>query len=132
MNFDVEGIAVALCILGIFGWMLAVVRIANREGALTGRPATFGTAVGVAFVLGIALVGLGLVLPKGSLPQYAAVGSGGAFGSFAWLGFPFWLLWARNGLSRMSISAAPASGEATDAPSITSSGEVRSAKLDNR
>ena len=101
MKFDVEGIAVSLCIAGAFGWMLAMVRIGNRDGVFTGRLANFGTAIGVAFVLGLALVGLAFLLPKGSVPQYAAFGTGGAFASFAWLGFPFWLIWARNRLSQM-------------------------------
>lgn len=93
MKFNVDGIAVSLCIVVAFGWMLAIVRIGNRDGALTGRLAAFGTAFGVAFVSGLAMVSLALLLPKGSVPQYAVFGIGGAFGLFAWLGFPFWLLW---------------------------------------
>jgi hypothetical protein len=101
MKFRVEGIAVSLCIVVAFGWMLAVVRISNREGAITGRLATLGTGLGVAVILGLALVGLALLLPKRSVPQYILFGIGGAFGLFAWFGFPFWLLWGRSRFSQM-------------------------------
>jgi hypothetical protein len=102
MKFDVEGLAVSVCILVTFGWLLAIVRVGSRDGALTGRLATFGTALGIAFVSGVSLVGLALVLPKSSALQYGAFGIGGAFGSFAWLGFPLWLVWARGRLSRLA------------------------------
>jgi hypothetical protein len=101
MKFNVEGIAVSLCLAVAFGWMLAVVRTGNRERVFSGRLATFGTALGVTFVMGLALVGLALLLPKWSVPQYAAFGIGGAFGLFAWLGFPLWLVWARSRLSQL-------------------------------
>lgn len=112
MKFSVEGILVSLCIAASFGWLLALVQIGKREdGAFTGRLATFGTAIVVGIVLGLVLVGLALVLPKGSLPQYVLFGVGGAFGSFGWLGFPFWLIWARNRLSQLGgVTAQPYDG----------------------
>lgn len=101
IRFNVEVIPVSACIVVTFGWVAAVIWVGKRQGALSGRLATFSTGLVVAFLVGLALVGLALMLPQKSVPRYAAFGIGGALGSFTWLGFPFWLLWARGRFSQM-------------------------------
>ena len=102
MRFNVEIFPVSAGIVVTFGWVAAVIRIGTREGALSGRLATVSTGLVVAFVAGLALVGLSLILPQKSVPGYAAFGIGGAFGLLAWLGFPFWLVWARNRFAQIA------------------------------
>jgi hypothetical protein len=97
LGFQVQGPLVVACFLVIFGWLLAVSRIARRTGALPGRVVRCGLTVSVSYLIGVLVVAAALLAPWGSSVQYAGFGVGVAVGLFGWLGFPVWsLLLARQ------------------------------------
>jgi hypothetical protein len=90
LAFEVQVWAVTAGIAVTFGWVL----VSSRAGrAALPRPVVrFGTTVGGGFLAGGAVVALGLLLPSGSVAQYAVCGLGGLVGLVGWLGFPVWPL----------------------------------------
>lgn len=87
--FDVEVYAVVGCMAVVFAWMLAA-SVAGRS-VLAPAAVRLGTLAGVGFLAGLAVAGLGLLLPEGPA-RYAAWAVGGLAGLAGWLAFPVWPL----------------------------------------
>jgi hypothetical protein len=86
LAFEVETpVAIAaLIVLGV--WLLLVNRWSCLSAALPYRIVRFGELVGVGFLAGYVVVGLGLLLPWMSWPQLVVFGVGVLFGLPAYLG----------------------------------------------
>ncbi|HWM03053.1 MAG TPA: hypothetical protein VNP92_12050 [Actinophytocola sp.] len=89
LTFDVQVWAVVVCFVVVFGWVLAVSR-AGRD-VLAPAAVRVGTVCAVGFLAGIAVAGLGALVPEGP-GRYAVWGVGGLAGLCAWLVFPVWTL----------------------------------------
>jgi len=86
LSFEVQGPLITLCFLLLFVWTFLASRSFDR----------FGTLIGLAFPIGLALVALGFAVPDGVL-RYVVFAVGGLLGGVAWLAFPVWpLLLARH------------------------------------
>jgi hypothetical protein len=92
LAFEVETpVAIAaLIVLGV--WLLLVNRWTCLSAALSYRIVRFGELVGVGFLAGYVVVGLGLLLPWMSWPQLVVFGVGVLFGLPAYLGIPVWFV----------------------------------------
>lgn len=73
-------------------WLLVTSRWLRLSGAVPTRVTRFGELVGVGFLAGYVVVGLGLLLPWMSWPQLVVFGVGVLVGLPAYLGFPVWFL----------------------------------------
>jgi hypothetical protein len=90
LAFEVQVLAVVVCLAVTFGWVL----VASRAGRAT-LPAPvvrLGTVVGATFLAGLAVAGAGMLAPPGSVARYVAWGLGGLTGSVGYLGLPLWPL----------------------------------------
>jgi hypothetical protein len=75
---------------GLAAWMVLTSR--GRRGTLPDEVTRLGTLCGGGVLAGGAVVGVGLLLPTGSLPRRAAFVIGGAPGLAAWIAMPVWFL----------------------------------------
>jgi hypothetical protein len=87
--YDVQVWAVMVCFAVVFGWVLVVSR-AGRD-VLPSRAVRLGTLSGAGFLAGIAVAGLGLLVPDGPA-RYVLWTVGGLAGLAGWLAFPVWPL----------------------------------------
>jgi hypothetical protein len=69
-------------------WMVLTSR--GRRGTLPNGVTEFGVRAGGGVLVGGAAVGVGLLLPGGSLPRKAAFAVGGVPGALGWLAMPVW------------------------------------------
>ncbi|NEK57382.1 hypothetical protein GCU56_05780 [Geodermatophilus sabuli] len=72
------------------GWLVLSSR--GRRGALPAEVTRLGLLSGGGVLAGGAAVGVGLLLPKGSVPRRAALAVGGVPGGAGWLAMPWWFL----------------------------------------
>ena len=84
----------------MFGWVLVVGRTGRVTGRLPGRLGRAAELIGAAALAGTPLVGLSLLLPAGSIPQYLVGGAGLPLAGPAFAAFPVWLLLLSNRLRR--------------------------------
>jgi deazaflavin-dependent oxidoreductase (nitroreductase family) len=105
LPFAVQAPLVTFSFAVVFCWLFAISRAGLRAGVLPQSVARAGTltslAIGGAAVIGAA----GLVLPKGSVVQYAVFAAAGAGAAVAWFGFPVWALRIAGVLKRRTTSA---------------------------
>lgn len=75
---------------GLAAWVLLVSR--GQRGVLPDDVTRLGVLSGGGVLVGGAVAGLGMLLPRGSFPRRALVAVGGAPGAVAWLAMPVWFL----------------------------------------
>ncbi|TWP48439.1 hypothetical protein FKR81_28005 [Lentzea tibetensis] len=85
LPFDVQVFFVTAGIAVVLGWLLVV----SRRADLPRAAARLGTAVSLSYFAGIALVLVSLLLPSGSVLQWAGL----ALGAAGFLAFGAWPLW---------------------------------------
>jgi hypothetical protein len=97
LAFEVQVWAVLVCLAVVFGWVLTVSR-AGRD-VLAPRAIGLGFVSGAGFLAGVAVAGLGLLVPDG--PARAVLwAAAGLAGFAAWLAFPGWTLAVSPALAR--------------------------------
>ena len=96
--FSVQGADAGTSAVLMFAWVLMVGRAGLAAGQLPGRLARAAQLIGVAVLVAAPLVGLSLLLPGGSIPQYTIGGAGLALVVPAFVAFPIWLLLLSNRL----------------------------------
>lgn len=90
--FETQVVIAIPAIVLIFGWT-AVIGYAGARRRVLSRPlANWATAMGVAGVAGLLVAAPSLLLPSGSVAQYAVGGAGLVIGVPAYLAFPIWLI----------------------------------------
>lgn len=72
-------------------WMLVAGARLQRTRAFPGGLARLGRAIGGGMLVGGAIAGSGLLIPRDSRVRRAVVGAGVAPGAAAWLAWPIWL-----------------------------------------
>jgi hypothetical protein len=96
--FVVQGAAAGVVVVAMFGWVLVVGRTGRATGRLPGRLGRAAEVIGAAALVATPLVGLSLLLPAGSIPQYLVGGAGLLLAVPAFAAFPVWLLLVSNRL----------------------------------
>jgi hypothetical protein len=92
LTFETQVTYVVGAFLVVFVWILAVSRTAYRTAALPRRVAWAGLLIGSGFPLGLAVFGIAMLAPDGTLARYVGFGIGGVIGGAAWLALPVWPL----------------------------------------
>jgi hypothetical protein len=90
--FAVQGAGAGVAVVAMFGWVLVVGRTGRTTGRLPGRLGRAAEVIGAAALAATPLVGLSLLLPAGSIPQYLVGGAGLLLAGPAFAAFPVWLL----------------------------------------
>jgi len=90
--FSVQGIGAGVGVVAIFAWVGMVGHAGLVSGVLPRALARWALTMGIAAPIGALLVGLSLLLPSGSLPQYVVGGAGLLLALPAFLAFPVWLI----------------------------------------
>ena len=96
--FSVQGAAAAISVPLMFAWVLIVGRTGQTTGQLPDRLARTAQLIGAAVLVATPLIGLSLLLPGESIPQYIVGGVGLVVVVPAFVGFPIWLLLLSNRL----------------------------------
>jgi hypothetical protein len=96
--FAVSGAGAGIAVVAMFGWVITVGRAGRVTGRLPGRLARTAEVIGAAALAAAPLIGLSLLLPAGSIPQYLVGGAGLLLGVPAAAAFPIWLLLVSNRL----------------------------------
>jgi hypothetical protein len=92
LAFEVETPLVVLAFIVQSAWLYAAGRRMRGVAGFPPRLARLSEGVGASFVAGIAIAGVSLVLPSGSLPQLMIGGIGISLAVAGWLGWPVWFL----------------------------------------
>jgi hypothetical protein len=92
LTFETQVTYVVGAFLVVFGWILVVSRTAYRTAALPRRVAWAGLLIGSGFPLGLAVFGIAMLAPDGTLARYVGFGIGGVIAGAAWLALPVWPL----------------------------------------
>ena len=98
--FSVQAAGAGICVVAMFAWVLMVGRTGQTTGQLPGRLARTAQLMGAAVLTATPLVGLSLLLPAGSIPQYLVGGAGLLLVVPAFVAFPIWLLLLSTRLRR--------------------------------
>ena len=98
--FSVQGVGAGIAVVVMFAWVLLVGRAGVASGHLPRRLASAARLMGAAVLAAVPLVGLSLLLPARSLPQYLVGGAGLLLAVPAFAAFPIWLLLLSNRLRR--------------------------------
>ena len=98
--FSVQGAAAGISVPLMFAWVLIVGRTGQTTGLLPDRLARAAQVIGTAVLVATPLVGLSLLLPAESIPQYIIGGAGLLLVVPAFVAFPIWLLLLSNRLRR--------------------------------
>ena len=93
--FEVQGPGAGAASVLLFVWVALVGR-AGAGGELPRWSARWAMAIGIAAIAGALLVGVSLLLPAESTPQYVVGGAGLVLVVPAWLSFPVWLILLSN------------------------------------
>lgn len=129
LPFEVQVWMAGPAVVLLFGWTAAVGHEGGRTRVLPRRVARWGKAIGLAGLVAPAVVGLGLLLPEGSLARYVVAGAGLAVGLPAYVAFPIWLI-ALSTRLRTHLDARgdrPAPPAAPTEPALTASYRARKA-----
>jgi hypothetical protein len=102
LPFPVQAPMVTVCIVVMYGWVVAVSRAGRRHGVWPRALSTAGTATGIGLAACFAAAVLAWALPAGSAARYGAAATAGVAGAVAWLGFPAWTLLLGRVLRRTS------------------------------
>lgn len=94
--FAVQSAGAGAAAVVLFVWVGVVGRAGAAGGTLPRRLARWAETMGVAASLGALLVGVSLLLPQESVPQYLMGGAGLLLVVPAWLAFPVWLIRLSN------------------------------------
>jgi hypothetical protein len=98
--FSVQAAGAGISVVAMFAWLLMVGRTGVTTGQLPGRLARAAQLMGAAVLIATPLVGLSLLLPAGSIPQYLVGGAGLLLVVPAFVAFPIWLLLLSTRLRR--------------------------------
>lgn len=90
--FEVETPTAVAASLVLALWLFLANRALRRSAAFSPRITRLGELVGAAQLTGGAVVGIGLLMPLQSWPQYVVLGIGAIPGLVGWLGVPIWFL----------------------------------------
>jgi hypothetical protein len=96
--FAVSAAAAGTAVVAMFGWVVVVGRTGRVTGRLPARLARAAEVIGAAALAATPLIGLSLLLPAGSIPQYLVGGAGLLLGVPAAAAYPVWLLLVSNRL----------------------------------
>jgi hypothetical protein len=96
--FVVQGAGAGVAVLAMFGWVVVVGRTGRATGRLPGQLGRAAEVIGAAVLVATPLVGLSLLLPAGSVPQYVLGGAGLLLAGPGLAAFPVWLLLVSNRL----------------------------------
>jgi hypothetical protein len=96
--FAVQAAGAGAAVVAMFGWVLVVGRTGRTTGRLPGRLGRAAELIGAAALVATPLVGLSLLLPAGSVPQYLVGGAGLLLAGPALAAFPVWMLLVSNRL----------------------------------
>jgi hypothetical protein len=97
--FSVQGAGAGISVPAMFAWVLIVGRTGLTSGRLPGRLARAAQLIGAAVLAAVPLIGLSLLLPAQSIPQYVVGGAGLLLAVPASVAFPIWLLLLSNRLA---------------------------------
>jgi hypothetical protein len=109
--FAVQGAAAGIAVVAMFGWVLVVGRTGRATGRLPGRLGRVAELIGAAALAATPLIGLSLLLPAQSIPQYVVGGAGLLIAVPTFVAFPIWLLQLSNRLRRHLAERAASAAE---------------------
>ena len=98
--FAVSGAGAGIAVVAMFGWVVVVGRTGRVTERLPRRLARAAEVIGAAVLAATPLIGLSLLLPAGSIPQYLVGGAGLLLGVPAAAACPVWLLLVSSRLRR--------------------------------
>jgi hypothetical protein len=81
-------------------WLVVAGRRLRRVAGFPTRVARFTAGVGTSIIAGTAIAGAGFLLPSGSVPQIAVIGTGAILGAAGWIGWPVWFFAVGRALRR--------------------------------
>ncbi|HSL32878.1 MAG TPA: hypothetical protein VK871_04455 [Candidatus Limnocylindrales bacterium] len=81
-------------------WLFVAGRRLRRVAGFPARVARFTAGVGATMIAGTAIAGAGFLLPSGSVPQIAVIGTGAILGAAGWIGWPLWYFAVGRALRR--------------------------------
>jgi hypothetical protein len=81
-------------------WLLATGRQLRRVAGIPAGMARLTVGVGASIIAGTAIAGAGFLLPSGSVPQIAVIGTGAILGAAGWIGWPLWYFAVGRALRR--------------------------------
>ncbi|MGH3712731.1 MAG: hypothetical protein ACRDT4_04620 [Micromonosporaceae bacterium] len=90
--FSVQGAGAVPAIVAMFAWLGLVGRAGLATGGLPRGLARWAVGMALAVGAGMVLVGISLLLPWGSIPQYVLGGAGLFCAAPAFLAYPVWLI----------------------------------------
>lgn len=109
LTFEVQVVAFAVALLGVWLWLLVVSSVGHRSGSLPRSVTRFGLLLGVTLPIGALLTVSGLLIGWASGAPYRFALPGVVIGALGWLALPFWpLLLARRVLPREPVSTSAA------------------------
>jgi hypothetical protein len=100
LSFEVQAPIVTAAWLILFLWLFLVNRWLRSSGVLASRLAWFGEFVSAGTAAGIAIFGLGVLMPGMSRAQLILFGFGGVIAVIGMLGIPVWFVLLGRHLSR--------------------------------
>lgn len=92
LTFDVQAPIAVSAWMVLCLWLFLINRWLRLSAALGRGVARFGEFLGAGTMAGIAIVGLGFLLPWMSWPQFVVFGAGGVLGVIGMLGMPIWFV----------------------------------------
>ncbi|MFH5823712.1 hypothetical protein [Georgenia sp. AZ-5] len=90
--FEVQVFVAVPAIIAMFAWVGVLGGVGTRTRVLPRGLARWATLMAAGALSGTALAGVALLLPRGSMEQYAIGGLGLLAGVPAYLAFPVWLI----------------------------------------
>jgi hypothetical protein len=81
-------------------WLFVAGRRLRRVAGFPTQVARFTAGVGASIIAGTAIAGAGFLLPSGSVPQIAIIGTGAILGAAGWIGWPVWFFAVGRALRR--------------------------------
>lgn len=90
--FSVQGAGATPAVVAMFVWLGLLGRVGLVSGGLPRGLARWAVGMALAVGAGMVLVGISLLLPWGSIPQYVVGGAGLLCGVPAFLAYPVWLV----------------------------------------
>lgn len=81
-------------------WLLTAGRQLRRVAGIPAGLARLTAGVGASIIAGTAIAGAGFLLPSGSVPQIAVIGTGAILGAAGWIAWPAWAFAVGRALRR--------------------------------
>ena len=100
ISLSVQGAGAGIAVMAMFAWVLIVGRTGLTTGRLPDRLARAAQLIGAAVLVAAPLIGLSLLIPGDSIPQYIVGGAGLLLVVLAFVAFPIWLLLLSDRLRR--------------------------------